>query len=76
MHGGSKSSNYDIYIMNIDGSNLKRITKTDGQASNPSMSPDDTKIVYDFFKDEKSKICVISKNRSNLMCLDKGSNPA
>jgi Tol biopolymer transport system component len=43
MHSEPKSGNYDIYIMDIDGSNLKRLTNIEGQASNPSMSPDGTK---------------------------------
>jgi TolB protein len=76
MHGEPQSGNYDIYIMNIDGSNLIRLTKTDGQASNPSMSPDGSRIVYDLFKDEESKIYVINKDGSNPVYLGKGSNPA
>ena len=62
--------------MDIDGSNLKRLTKTDEQASNPSMSPDGTKIVYDLSKGRDSKIYVIDVDGSNPKSLGEGSNPA
>lgn len=51
--------------MNVDGSGQKRLTKTKSQASNPSMSPDGAKIVYDLFKGESSEIYVINKDGSN-----------
>jgi Tol biopolymer transport system component len=40
------------------------------------MSPDASRIVYDLFKDEESKIYVINKDGSNPVYLGKGSNPA
>jgi len=54
----------------------KRLTKTKSQASNPSMSPDGMKIVYDLSKGEVSEIYVINKDGSDPVCLGEGSNPA
>jgi TolB protein len=62
--------------MDIDGSNLKRLTNTEGQASNPSMSPDGTKIVYDLSQGRESEIYVIDADGANPKSLGKGSNPA
>ncbi|NOR11786.1 MAG: hypothetical protein GQ545_00875 [Candidatus Aminicenantes bacterium] len=76
MHSEPKSGNYDIYIMDIDGSNLKRLTNIEGQASNPSMSPDGTKIVYDLSNGRESEIYVMDADGANPKSLGKGSNPA
>jgi TolB protein len=76
MHGEPQSGNYDIYIMDIDGSNQKRLTNTEGQASNPSMSPDGTKICYDLSKGRDSEIYVMNADGSGPKNLGKGSNPA
>lgn len=39
-------SNYDIYIMDSDGANLKRLTSAPGLDEGPSFSPDGSKIYY------------------------------
>jgi len=78
MHGKPQSGNYDIYIINIDGSDVRRITTTDGAASNPCISPDGSKIVYDYHSVDhrKSEIYIMNADGSNPVYLGKGSNPA
>jgi len=40
------SKNYELYEMNIDGSNIKRLTTYDGWDTFPSYSPDGRKIIW------------------------------
>lgn len=79
MHGKPQSGNYDIYIIDVDGSDVRRITTTTGAASNPCVSPDGSKIVYDYNLGDgsrKSEIYIMNPDGSNPVCLGKGSNPA
>ena len=46
MHDEPQSGTYDIYIMDADGANQKRLTFTEGAASLPSMSANGKYIVY------------------------------
>ena len=41
-----KDGDLDIYTMNVDGSDVKRLTTTPGYDGGPWWSPDGTKIVY------------------------------
>jgi len=38
---------YEIYTMDIDGGNLKRLTSSDAAEDHPSWSPDGSKILFD-----------------------------
>jgi TolB protein len=38
---------YELYVMNIDGSNLQRLTTTDAAEDHPAWSPDSSKIIFD-----------------------------
>lgn len=40
------NGNSDIYIMNADGSNAKRLTQTSGSETESSFSPDGKKIAF------------------------------
>ena len=44
--GNTKSKNYELYEMDIDGSNVKRLTNYKGWDTFPSYSPDGKKIVW------------------------------
>ncbi|MFN8140444.1 MAG: hypothetical protein U0R49_11665 [Fimbriimonadales bacterium] len=44
--GSAKTGNGDIYIMNLDGSDLKQITSSDDLECAPSWSPDGSQIIY------------------------------
>lgn len=41
-----RDGNQELYVMNADGSNLKRLTDTEHNEQNPSWSPDGTKIAF------------------------------
>jgi Tol biopolymer transport system component len=41
-----RTSQEDIYVMNADGSNMRRLTDADGEDSCPEWSPDGTKIAF------------------------------
>jgi TolB protein len=45
-----RDGNYEIYLMNIDGSNQKRLTTNNADDWYPSWSPDGTKIIYSSVK--------------------------
>lgn len=53
MHDEPQSGTYDIYIMNSDGSDLRRLTNTPGAASYPWMSNDGSKIAYSYQESEE-----------------------
>ncbi|MBN1665848.1 MAG: PD40 domain-containing protein [Anaerolineales bacterium] len=38
---------YEIYVMNVDGSNPRRLTNTEAAEDHPSWSPDGGKIIFD-----------------------------
>jgi TolB protein len=46
--------NYDIFVMNADGSGLKQLTDAPGEDGFPSWSPDGTKIAYSSTRDDCS----------------------
>jgi Tol biopolymer transport system component len=45
-HSNGSDTFYDIYTMNLDGSNMKRVTNLGGQERCPSWSPYNDKIVF------------------------------
>ncbi len=45
-HSDRRDSNWEVYIVNIDGSGLKRLTNFEGRDVNPGWSPDGKRIVY------------------------------
>jgi Tol biopolymer transport system component len=44
---GTRNGNIDIYVMNADGSHVRRLTTDPNDDLHPSWSPDGTRIVYD-----------------------------
>jgi Tol biopolymer transport system component len=43
---GDKDTNSDIYIINADGTNLRRVTTDSSREEQPAFSPDNKRIVY------------------------------
>jgi len=43
---GTSAANYEIYVINLDGTGLKRLTNSPGEDGWPAWSPDGTRIVF------------------------------
>ena len=78
MHGDPQSGDYDIYIMNVDGSEQARLTQTPGAASYPTMSPDGQKIAYSYNEEDgnSSRIMIMNADGSGQkMLIENGNIP-
>ena len=42
----TRDGNYEIYVMNIDGSDTKRITQSEERDDYPTWHPDGKRLVY------------------------------
>jgi Tol biopolymer transport system component/predicted small lipoprotein YifL len=70
--------NSDIYVVNPDGTALKQLTDTPGWETNPSWSPDGTRIVYAVYAPRAddtiyATLWVMNADGSNKRRLTKGS---
>jgi TolB protein len=54
------TSTTEVCVMGIDGSNQTRVTNNTFGESNPSFSPDDAKIVYDSYRNNKTLVYAIN----------------
>jgi len=64
-----RDGNFEIYVMNIDGSNQRRLTNNDLDDWYPSWSPDSSEILFSSFRSHQKKdkdIYVINKDGSSL----------
>ena len=53
--------NYDLYVMDVDGSNQRRLTNTPAEEWHPNWSPDGTRIVFQCASAEGgSNVCVVN----------------
>lgn len=59
---------YEIYIVNVDGSGLKRLTETEEAEDHPAWSPDGSRIVFDadYDQDGYYEIYTMDEDGSNL----------
>jgi TolB protein len=66
---------YELYIMNIDGSNLRRLTTTEAAEDHPAWSPDGNRISFDadYDGDGYYEIYQIQPDGSNLTRLTSGA---
>jgi Tol biopolymer transport system component len=65
------SSGYNIYVMNGNGSNWKKLTSGNNDL-HPKFSPDGTKIVYD----SDDGICIVDLLGASTPVLSYGGNPS
>lgn len=61
-----RDGNYEIYLMNPDGSNIIRLTYDDSTDSQPAISPNGSKIAFRSTRDQNSEIYLMHANGSNL----------
>jgi Tol biopolymer transport system component len=75
-----RDGNDEIYVMNVDGSNVKRLTNNPEQDLFPSWSPDGEWIVFSTTRDVDAEIYKMNKNGGSLIRLTDDpaadSNPA
>lgn len=72
--GNFDAGNYDIYIMNADGKNIRRLTKDSSDEILPAWSPNGQKIVFSSNREGNSDIYMINADGTNLRQLT--SHPA
>jgi len=69
--GAVLHGNFDIYVMNADGSDVQRLTESPGRDGFPAWSPDGSRIAYEC---EVGEICVMNADGTNHVNLT--NNPA
>jgi TolB protein len=65
--------NYDIYVMNKDGTDLKNLTNTQASEWVPEWSPDGQKIAFASDRDGDSEIFIMNQDGSELVQLTHNS---
>ena len=60
----NRDENYEIYVMNADGSGLKRLTNNADDGLFPSWSPDGSKMTFELRTDKNPEIYVMNANGS------------
>jgi TolB protein len=65
----NRDGNGEIYTMNADGKNLRRLTKTPAEEESPEWSPDGRKMVFWSRRDGNNEIYVMNTNGSDQINL-------
>ena len=66
--------NFEIYVMDVDGSNQQNLTNNHAYDWGPSWSPDGSRIVFHSYRDGNWEIYVMDADGSNQQRLT--DNPA
>lgn len=65
--GGSFDVNYgEIYTMNADGSNVRRLTNNTAEEFRPAWSPDGREIVFNSNRDGDHEVFVMNADGTNV----------
>jgi TolB protein len=71
----SKAGSPDVWVCNIDGTGLTRLTKTAADESSPCWSPDGTKICFASRSEERRGLFVVSSAGGAMSRLNTGGEP-
>ena len=72
---GMSKPSIDIYVLNVDGSGLAKLTQDSGANGSPTWSPDGKQIAFVSDRDDgKSKIWIMNADGSNQRILPNGQN--
>ena len=69
----TRDGNFEIYVMNSDGTNQTRLTNNSTADFEPSFSPDGSKIAFTSFRDGNSEIYVMNADGTNQTNLSNNS---
>ncbi|MDE0003504.1 MAG: hypothetical protein OXQ29_12500, partial [Rhodospirillaceae bacterium] len=62
----NRDGNFEVYVMDTDGGNLRRLTDHDEIDGNPSWSPDGQRIAFESNRDGNFEVYVMDANGGNL----------
>ncbi len=65
----NREGDYEIYVMNVDGSGLQQLTYDSTHDVNPIWSPDGSRIAFQSYRDGQSELYVMNANGANLVRL-------
>ena len=68
----NRDGNFEIYVMNADGSNVTRLTNNAATDRDPAFSPDRSKITFISNRDGNSEVYVMNADGTNQTRLTKG----
>jgi len=65
----SRDGEFDLYVMNADGSDVKRVIKLDGMQARPCWSPDGKRLAFTWNRDGNYDIHVVNLDGTGLVRL-------
>jgi TolB protein len=64
--GSSRDGDYEIYVMDADGTSVRRLTKSPGLDARPAWSPDGKRLAFTSNRDGNHEIYVMDADGSNV----------
>jgi Tol biopolymer transport system component len=69
----NRNGNFDLYLMDADGRNLRRLTSEAGNEGDPSWTPDGARIVYTFTRGTTTQIASVAVDGGDARILTTSS---